>query len=165
VDPLAESLAAKIDEQISRTLHLIGTIPPDRVAWVPPIPGAWSIAQLLGHLFDCLGGVCAVLYAAYPTELAQFPALQTLPVNLAATPQEAALRIALYRAHIVQGFTVLRDDDLAGKMPTVFVEDGESMLTLLLGNLEHLVSHKYQLFTYLKLAGVSVGTPDLYQFR
>lgn len=165
MDPLAESLAAKIDEQVSRTLHLIGQIPPERADWVPPIPGAWSIAQVLGHFFDCLGGVCAVLYAAYPNELAHFPALQTLPVNIAVTPQEAALRIALYRAHIAQGFNVLRDDDLADKMPTVFVEDGESMLTLLLGNLEHLVSHKYQLFVYLKLAGVPVGTPDLYQFR
>ena len=165
MDPLAEALSAKIDEQIGRTLHLIAQIPPERAPWVPPIPGAWSIAQLLGHLFDCLGGVCAVLYATYPAELAHFPALQTLPVNIAATPQEAALRIALYRAHIAQGFAVLRDDDLADRIPTVFIEDGESVLTLLLGNLEHLVNHKYQLFTYLKLAGMPVGTPDLYQFR
>jgi hypothetical protein len=40
-----------------------------------------------------------------------------------------------------------------------------ALLTLLLGNLEHLISHKYQLLTYLKLAGVTVGTPDIYRFR
>jgi hypothetical protein len=47
----------------------------------------------------------------------------------------------------------------------VFVAEGESVLTLLLGNLEHLINHKHQLFMYLKLAGVKVGTPDLDQFR
>ncbi len=37
--------------------------------------------------------------------------------------------------------------------------------TLLLGNLEHLINHKHQLFTYLKQMGVPVATPDLYRFR
>ena len=50
-------------------------------------------------------------------------------------------------------------------MPTVFVAQGESILTLLLGNLEHLINHKHQLFTYLKQMGVPVATPDLYRFR
>lgn len=47
----------------------------------------------------------------------------------------------------------------------MFVAEGDSVLTLLLGNLEHLINHKHQLFMYLKLAGVKVGTPDLDQFR
>jgi hypothetical protein len=38
-------------------------------------------------------------------------------------------------------------------------------MTLLLGNLEHLVNHKYQLFFYLKMLGVPLGTPDLYRLR
>jgi hypothetical protein len=29
----------------------------------------------------------------------------------------------------------------------------------------HLVNHKFQLFHYLKLMGVTVGTPDLYVLR
>jgi hypothetical protein len=41
----------------------------------------------------------------------------------------------------------------------------ESVMTLLLGNLEHLVNHKYQLFVYLKLLGVPVATRDLYCWR
>jgi hypothetical protein len=48
---------------------------------------------------------------------------------------------------------------------TVFVERGEPLLTLLLGNLEHLINHKHQLFTYLKQMGVDVNTRDLYRFR
>ncbi len=38
-------------------------------------------------------------------------------------------------------------------------------MTLLLGNLEHLLNHKYQLFFYLKLLGVPVNSSDLYRFR
>jgi hypothetical protein len=39
------------------------------------------------------------------------------------------------------------------------------MATLLLGNLEHLINHKHQLFMYVKLMGVAAGTRDLYRFR
>ena len=60
---------------------------------------------------------------------------------------------------------LLQDADLSRQVPTVFVKQGESLLTLLLGNLEHLVNHKHQLFTYLKLLGVGVTSQDLYRFR
>jgi len=49
-------------------------------------------------------------------------------------------------------------------LPTVFTT-GESVATLLLGNLEHLINHKYQLFMYLKLLSVPVTTRDIYHFR
>jgi hypothetical protein len=165
MDPLAGAVAAKIAEQIERTLHLIGMVPPDRVPWIPPIPGAWPLGELLGHLLDCLAGVCAVLYAAHPEELAHFAGLRTLPVNFACNPDEARERIGLYKAHIDEGFAMLRDDDLARNLPTVFVAEGEPVLTLLLGNLEHLINHKHQLFMYLKMLPVSIGTADLYCLR
>jgi hypothetical protein len=165
VDPLAGAVAAKIQEQIERTVHLIGCVPADRLQWTPPISEAWTFGELLGHLLDCLAGVCAVLYAAHPEELAHFAELRALPVNRACGPEEARERIDLYRAHIGQGFAVLSDGDLGRRLPTVFVAEGEPVLTLLLGNLEHLINHKHQLFMYLKLAGVHAGTPDLYRLR
>jgi len=39
------------------------------------------------------------------------------------------------------------------------------VLTLFLGNLEHLINHKHQLFACLKQMGVPVATADLYQLR
>jgi hypothetical protein len=165
VGPLAGAVAAKVQEQIERTVHLVGLVPIDRLDWTPPIPGAWSFSELLGHLQDCLAGICAVLYAAHPETLAHFAELRTLPVNVACGPDEARERIGMYRAHIEEGFAVLRDGDLGVKLPTVFVPEGESVLTLLLGNLEHLINHKHQLFVYLKLLPVSVGTADLYRLR
>jgi hypothetical protein len=50
-------------------------------------------------------------------------------------------------------------------IPSVFVPEGEALLTLLSGNLEHVINHKYQLFSYLRMLGVPLGTRDLYVFR
>jgi hypothetical protein len=86
-------------------------------------------------------------------------------VNHAFPPGDAVGRIALYRARIDEGFALLDDAKLGRTVGTVFVEEGEPLLTLLLGNLEHLINHKHQLFTYLKQMGVHVSTPDLYRFR
>jgi hypothetical protein len=47
----------------------------------------------------------------------------------------------------------------------VFVPEGQTLMAVLLGNLEHLINHKYQLFFHLKLAGVRVGSADLYKWR
>jgi hypothetical protein len=165
VDPLVGAVAAKIQEQIERALRLVDFVPLDRLQWAPPIPGAWAFGELLGHLLDCLAGICAVLYAAHPDTLAHFAELRALPVNFPCGPDEARERIGRYRAHIEEGFAVLRDADLGGSLPTVFVAGGEPALTLMLGNLEHLINHKHQLFMYLKLLPVNVGTADLYRLR
>lgn len=162
---LTDDLASKIEEQIERTVHLIALVPPDQLTWRPGIPGAWSTGEVLGHLLDCLAGFCAVVYKANPGPLSHFSALRSLPVNQACAPLEACRRIELYRRHIREGFAILDDSALCQKLPTVFVAEGESLLTLVLGNLEHLINHKHQLFMYLKLMGVPAGTPDLYQFR
>jgi hypothetical protein len=59
----------------------------------------------------------------------------------------------------------LDDSDLRRVVKTTFVREGESLLTLLLGNLEHLINHKYQLFIYLKLLDIPLSTSDLYIFK
>jgi len=163
--PLAAALLAKILEQVERTDHLVAALPEPALDWAPPVPNAWPAGLLLGHLLECLAGFCAVLCAAEPVRLRHFERLRELPVNCRCTPAAARERISLYRGHITEGFALLSDADLGRRLPTAFVSRGEPVLTLLLGNLEHLINHKHQLFTYLKLMGVNVGTPDLYQFR
>ena len=151
--PLRDALLEKIREQIERTSHLVALVPEARQDWTPS-PGAWTTRELIGHLLDCISGFCAVLAAAEPERLAHFAKLRQLPGT-----------IELYRTHIDEGFALLLDADLARRVPTVFVPQGEPMLTLFLGNLEHLINHKHQLFTYLKQMEVPVATPDLYRFR
>jgi hypothetical protein len=164
-EPLCEAILAKIDEQIERTDRLIGILSPEQLNWTPEIPGAWSAAMVLGHILDCLGGFCAVLMAMYPDRLAYFQRLRKIPVNSVHNAREARDGLALFRKYIDEGFALLEDSDLAKPIPTAFVETGEPMLTLLLGNLEHLINHKHQLFMYLKLMGATVATQDLYHFR
>ncbi len=151
--PLCAALLEKICEQIERTTHLIAMVPDAQQNWTPS-PGTWTVGELIGHLLDCISGFCAVLAAAEPERLAHFAQLREKPTT-----------IQSYRAHIEEGFALLNDADLARRVPTVFVAQGEPVLTLLLGNLEHLINHKHQLFSYLKQMGVPVATPDLYQFR
>jgi hypothetical protein len=162
---ISAAIISKVNEQIERSIHLTGFVPAGQLHWRPPIPGTWSLGELLGHLLDCLAGFCAVLYAAHPEPLRHFADLRQLPVNHACGPDEARERIGLYRLYINQGFAIVDDADLDRKLSTVFVADGETLLTLLLGNLEHLINHKHQLFMYLKLMAVNVGSEDLYQFR
>ena len=151
--PLCTAVLDKIDEQVERTSHLIGLVPGGRWDWRPR-PGDWTTGELIGHLLDCISGFCAVLVAAEPQRLAHFGKLR-----------EAPPAMELYRAYIEEGLGLLTDGDLARRVPTVFVAQGETVLTLLLGNLEHLINHKHQLFGYLKQMGVAVGTADLYRLR
>jgi hypothetical protein len=150
---LCAALLEKISEQIERTTHLIGLVPAERRDWRPQ-PGDWTTDELILHLLDCTSGFCAVLAAAEPQRLAHFAKLREMPAS-----------IETFRDHIEEGFVLLTDADLARRVPTVFVAQGESILTLLLGNLEHLINHKHQLFTYLKQMSVTVATPDLYRLR
>ncbi len=162
---MCAALLEKIGEQIESADRMILVVPPQRLSWAPPEAGAWTTGLLLGHLLDCLAGFCAALQAAEPERLEHFLELAKLPVNHACDPLEARARIAAYRAHIGEGLRLLSDRDLSRPIATVFVPEGEPLLTLLLGNLEHFINHKYQLFTYLKRMGVAVGSRDLYHFR
>ena len=161
---LAGVLLSKLEEQIELADHLITLIPPDKLEW-KPLPDSLRVGDLLGHLLECLAGFCAALYAASPDRLAHFGRLRELSVNHCCGIEEARDRMQDYAGHITEGFGLLRDDDLARRIQTVFVPEGEALMTILLGNLEHFINHKHQLFFYLKLLGVRVATSDLYRIR
>ena len=163
-NPLASLFLMKLEEQIDRAQHLVALIPPDKLEWTPQAD-AFRVCDLLGHLLECLAGFCATLYAVNPDRLSHFARLRELPVNHSCGAEEADARIRNYTSHIKEGFELLDDGDLARDVPTVFVPGGEAVLTVLLGNLEHLINHKYQLFFYLKMLGVDVTTSDLYRVR
>jgi hypothetical protein len=112
-----------------------------------------------------LAGFCAAFYKAFPIELTDFMEIRSLGFNERCEPDDARQKIQLLTAYIERGFGQCRDADLARSLPTVFVPDGETLATILLGNLEHLINHKYQLFFYLKLLGTPVSTRDLYRLR
>jgi hypothetical protein len=166
---IADSIQQKVLETIERTAHLVSLAPAENLKWHPPSPGngiaAIDLGHLLGHLLDCLAGFCAAFYAAFPARLSDFHALRSLTVNHFCAREEATIRIETYSTCIVRAFECCSDEDLVRELPTTFVPSGEPLVTVLLGNLEHLINHKYQLFFYLKLLGSPVGTQDLYKLR
>jgi len=169
-DPLTRLVLAKVNEQIERLEHILHQLPAGKGDWAPDMPASISprpksLGNLLGHLLECLAGFVAVLYAVHPDQLGQFQELKQRPVNHLCTESEALERIGEYRRYIAEGFARLQDSDLARPLRTVFVPDGEPVLTLLLGNFEHLVNHKHEIFMYAKLLGVPLTTPDLYSVR
>ncbi len=162
----APLILAKLREQVERADHLIGLVPPGKLDWRPDVPGgAFSVRELLEHLLESLAGFCAALYALHPGPLAHFQELRQRGTKAPADNATTQRRLREYLVHIEEGFALLTDADLARSIPTVFVPGGEPVLTILLGNLEHLVNHKHQLFFYVKLLGVAAGTPDLYHLR
>ena len=161
---LTSLLAAKVEEQVELTIGLVARVPADRLEW-QPAPNVFQLSHLLGHLLEACAGFCAALYRARPQRLAHFTRLRDLAVNHACDPTQAAARLRDYLNHIREGFATLTDADLSGRLPTLFVPEGEALLTLLLANLEHLINHKHQLFFYLKLLGVEVGTAQLYDIQ
>lgn len=169
-DVLAGIILAKINEQIERLTGIVRRLPPGMCDWTPDLPSAsypqpWCLGRVLGHLLQCLAGFVASLYAVHPEQLGHFLELKNRPVNHVCERDEALERIAEYHRYIQEGFLLLRDDELAHVLPTVFVPQGEAVLTLLLGNLEHLVNHKHELFFYAKLLGIPLTSRELYQFR
>ncbi|HKP86828.1 MAG TPA: DinB family protein [Blastocatellia bacterium] len=162
--PLTPLILAKVEEQVERADHLVALVPPDKSEW-RPLDDAFRVCDLLGHLLECLAGFCAALYALDPERLAHFARLRELRVNHCCGVEEARERMREYLASIKEGFAILTDADLARRLPTVFVREGEAALSVLLGNLEHFINHKHQLFFYLKMLGVPVTTTDLYRIR
>ena len=157
-------VSRKIHEQIERADHLMGLLPGARTDWIPALPGARSLGWLLanaglpggflrGFVCGAAGGTRAFLEVARRRNSCEL------------RHRRGAGALAMYRDRIDEGFAVLVDEDLSRRLATVFVLEGEMVMTLLLGNLEHLTSHKYQLFVYVRMAGVEAGTRDLYQFR
>jgi len=169
---VTESVQEKVRETIEQLGHLIALVPPGRLEWRPATEGARAaprepvdVGHLLGHLLTCLAGFCAALHAAFPEQLRELAGLRELQVDHFCGEDETRERIALYARAIEAGFEWCKDEDLGRRVQTVFVSGGETLMTLLLGNLEHTLNHKYQLFFYLRSMGLEVGTADLYRLR
>ncbi len=168
-NPLVSSMAEKVMESIERSEHLVSLVPANLLGWRPQLPPgmpeAKDLGRILGHLLECVAGFCAAFYGAFPADLADFLELRAMAVAESGSVIEVREKIKLYQVQIRRGFQCCTDEDLRRRIPTVFVPDGQTLLTVLLGNLEHLINHKYQLFFYLKLAGLKVGSQDIYKWR
>lgn len=165
---ITDSVMNKVAEAIERTMHLTSLVPASSLSW-QPMPAnaqpAFDFGHLLGHLLDCMAGFCAAFQKALSEHTADFGELRSISTNESYSSKEALRLMHLYEGHIRLGFSRCTDEDLSKRLATRFAPEGQTLMTILLNNYEHLTNHKHQLFFYLKLAGVAVGSEDLYKFR
>jgi hypothetical protein len=150
-------LAARVDEDLALIEEMLALVPEGSSEWRPPWADGFSVGELAGHLAESCGGICGCLARLRPSlawtraEPAEF--------------KESLRVIAAYRGLTREGFALVEDGDLMRVIPSYFVPDGEPFLALLLVNLKHVNHHAHQLFVYLRLMGVPVGTRQLYRFK
>jgi hypothetical protein len=164
-------LAAKAAEDMALVESMLEMVPPGQNNWRPDWcsssgDAAFSTLQLAQHLVDAGSGLCACFARLHPLKLAHFATLQHR-VRASEQLSVEACRdlIAQCRIHVVEGFALCSDADLTRKIETYFSPQGEPFLETLLSNWKHWNHHAYQLFLYLKLLGVPVGTEHLYRFK
>lgn len=169
---LTEVLARRFDEDLALIEEMLALVPEGREGWRPAWPPspdggeAFTVAELAAHFLMACGGVNGCLQKLHPDKLKHFTALKE-QVALAKKPRLAVTRalLASFRAQMREGFAATADADLGRKIPTYFTPAGEPFLETLLTNGKHVNHHAYQLFVFLKLMGVPVGTRHLYRFK
>ena len=155
---MKEMLFARIDEDFALVEEMLALLPAGSEEWRPVWPGdvPFTVAELAAHLAESFGGVCACF-----ARLLNLRQVATVGLSV----RESGEVMAAYRAQVREAFELMEDADLVRVIPTYFVPEGEPFLAVLLTNWKHVNHHAYQLFIYLKLLGVPVGTRHLYRFR
>lgn len=151
---LAASVRARIEEECELSARLLEMLPEGSEEWKPPYDG-FSCGELAAHMVDTMAGFCAALGKRREGwEWGRTAAIVESRSWFAGFREDASARLL-----------ELDDEGLRRVVPTAFAPEGQPLLTVLLANLAHLINHKHQLFTYLKLMGCEVGSRDLYRFR
>ncbi len=158
---MTQVLFARIDEDFALVEEMLALAPPGGGDWRPNWPGdlPFTMEELGGHLAESCGGVCACFARLHPS--LDWQQAETAGLRIGRNRRV----IAAYRAQLREGFAMTKDADLERIIPAYFVPEGEPFLAVLLTNWKHVNHHAHQLFIYLKLLGVPVGTRHLYRFR
>ena len=157
---MKEVLFERIDEDLALVEEMLALLPAGSEGWRPAWPGdvPLTVAELAAHLAESFGGVCACFARL---DLLNLTKIETVGLTLG----ESGRVMAAYRAQVSEALGLMEDADWVRVIPTYFVPEGEPFLAVLLTNLKHVNHHAHQLFVYLKLLGVPVGTRHLYRFR
>ena len=158
---MKQVLFALIDEDFALVEEMLALSPPGGADWRPNWQGdlPFTLEELSGHLAESCGGVCACFARLHPS--LDWKQAETAGLRIGRNGRV----IAAYRAQLLEAFGLMEDADWVRVIPTYFVPEGEPFLAVLLTNWKHVNHHAHQLFIYLKLLGVPVGTRHLYRFR
>jgi hypothetical protein len=163
---LAGALESALRRQLSSLDALAARLPAHAESERPAVPaGAPALRrtdELLGHLLDACSGFAAALQGLHPRRLVWLDELRSPSVGRALGGAAFRRELARIGAALARALPELDDADLARRVPSVLHPGGQTGLELLIGNLEHVASHRQELFTRLRTAGVPVTTAHLY---
>ena len=170
-----EMLQRGIAETYRATEGLLDLVDDDQLDWKPPTGSNWmTTGQLLRHLTEACGFCCrgfvtgdwglpegADMQELPPEQM--LPPAETLPTvasvaearQLLAADRELALRM-------VQEAGEIRLEEERSRAPWDPAGMDYRLGEHLLGMIQHLATHKAQLFYYLKLQGKAVDTRSLW---
>jgi len=165
---LAEVLGSAVTRQLASLDALAARLPAPAEAARPEVPAGStplrSNDELLGHLLDACSGFAAALAGLHPGRLGWLAELRSPGLGEPVGPLAFRQELARIREALARALGELEDADLRRRVPSALVPGGQLGLELLLGNLEHVASHRQELFVRLRLLGVPVASADLYGF-
>ncbi len=158
-------LAQYADQIYAATIGLMKLVPSDKVDWRPADENNWmTIGQLLAHLPTatgfCMNGFINDEWPEMPEE-DMLPSAKNMPS--VSSMEEAIDKMQADRKLTAELLAELPEEDFQNQMTTAPWDPRPLPLwSRLLQMVEHQVSHKTTLFTYLKLLGAEVDTRHLY---
>jgi hypothetical protein len=138
---------------------LIKMVPADRLDWKPG-PTFMTLGQLICHLSGGIGAELSMMVNnTWPKMETMDPAKMVHPsCNVA----EALAKLEEDKTTLREVLAGVREKDFAGKIVSTPWGWKFKMEKMALNFRDHFITHKMQLFTYLKLLGFPVNTETLY---
>jgi hypothetical protein len=166
-------IGAGLEEAYRTTLGLVDMVEPSDLSWTPTTGDNWmTTAQLLMHLTGACGaGFKGVVTGDWGmpdgVDLSDMDPADMLPpadkMPFVDTVDQAHEGIEADRKLALEMLAGLSEDDLANKpAPVPWDPEVVPLGRRLLQMVNHLQTHKNQLFYYLKLQGKAVNTMHLY---
>jgi uncharacterized damage-inducible protein DinB len=153
-----EHLMKILDHHMDLTRKLMTLVPEGKEEYAPS-PAFMPIGLLLTHLAESPMSFVAIV-------MNQFPSMEQMEAmakeRKKSTPAEAVALFDTLAGQLTDALKKLQPEFYNnGMVHTPFMGDAPCWIVMA-SVLEHLINHRHQLFTYLKLMGLPVDTGTLY---
>jgi hypothetical protein len=138
---------------------LIKMVPADKLDWKPG-PTFMSLGQLICHLSDGIGTELRMLIDnSWPKMEDMDPSKHVSP---SCNVEQALAKLEKDKTTLREVLAGVTEKDFAGKIVSTPWGWESKIEKMALNFRDHFITHKMQLFTYLKLLGFPVNTQTLY---
>lgn len=140
---------------------MLKMVPADKLEWKPGLT-FMTMGQLICHLSAGIGGELRMLITG------NWPSMEEMEKGMqqGAMPkcnvEEALAALEKDKAALREVLSGVSEEDFANKIVSVPWGWNAKMELMALNFRDHFITHKMQLFTYLKLLGFPVNTSTLY---